>query len=355
MSRNRFLLAIFILLGAAIAFVWWTNHRNQPQSSESRLEKNQAASTPESQAKQRMPDEYPQISLKDQTRDAAINAYLRNIERDSFYQWKIPIRFYGKVINQFNNPVVRASVHLQWINRQGANGVGESDILTDNKGLFSLEGVKGKCLIVRIAKNGYYDISEKENQIGFEYANPAESWFYEPDSNKPVVFHLRKKGETESLIVKNLQLRLSGEGTTGVVDLLTGKESPSDGQLQITVWKPMITVEQMNTGKVFPYDWRVQVKINDGGLKEHKDVFPFEAPESGYVAEYDESLHAINGASPGVSVDKEFYFYFGEPRKYGRMHFRTDGHRPLIFIDYWLNPSGSRNLEFDPAKVIKTK
>ena len=74
-----------------------------------------------------------------------------------------------------------ASVHLQWINLQGKEGVGEAETVTDGEGLFSLEGVKGKRLIVRISKSGYYDLSPKENQTNFEFANPAEATFYEPD------------------------------------------------------------------------------------------------------------------------------------------------------------------------------
>ena len=148
---------------------------------------------------------------------------------------------------------------------------------------------------------------------------------------------MRKKGPTQPLIVRNVELKLSGQGATGTIDLLTGRVSSSSGQLQVTVWKPTITTEQIHSGKVFPYNWRVRAKINDGGLVEHKDVFGFEAPESGYVAEYDVSLHPTSGISPDVTVDKHFYFCFGQPPKYGRMHFRTDGARPYVFIDYWLN------------------
>ena len=109
------------------------------------------------------------------------------------------------------------------------------------------------------------------------------------------------------------------------------------GQLQVTVWKPTIT------------------KINGGGLVEHRDVFAVEAPESGYVAEYNSTLHATNGMSPGVTLNKQFYFYFGQPRNYGRLHFRTDGDRPAVAVDYWLNPApDSRNLECDPSKIVRS-
>ena len=36
---------------------------------------------------------------------------------------------------------------------------------------------------------------------------------------------------------------------------------------------------------------------------------------------------------------------YGNPKKYGRLNLRTDGNSRYVFIDYVLNPSGSRNLE----------
>jgi len=148
-----------------------------------------------------------------------------------------------------------------------------------------------------------------------------------------------------------MELILSGQGATASIDLPTGKVSPAGGQLQVTVWKPTITTEQINTGKVFPYDWRIQVKVNDGGLMEHSDIFAFEAPESGYVSEFDAKRHPTGG-NANVTIDKQFYFCFGQLRRYGRLHLRTDGDRPFVAVDYWLNPTGDRNLEFDPAKAV---
>ncbi len=300
-------------------------------------------------------NEYPAPSLKTQSREAAISAYIENIRRDPQYEWKIPIRFYGKVIDQYGYPVAGAFVQLQWTNLKGVEGVGTAKTTTDASGLFSLEGAKGKTLSAKITKEGYYDVSRRENQMSFEYANPAESIFYEPDISAPAIFRMQKKGIPEPLIVKHLELKLGGQGATATVDLATGGVSPSGGQLEVTVWKPTITTVQINTGKVFPYDWRIQVKVSGGGLVEHKDAFAFEAPESGYISEFNAILHATNGMSPDVTVEKQFYFCFGQPRRFGRMHLRTDGDRPRVAIDYWLNPKPeSRNLEFDPTKVVQS-
>jgi len=354
MSKRKVILTAVLLLAITAALLWWMNRPTKQSSDESQSRQPQTTPTPTIQVSRQVPDDYPQLSLKKQSREAAIKSYVENSRRDMRYDWKIPIRFYGKIIDQFDAPVVGANVELMW-NDLSVKGPSERNLTSDANGRFFLEGVKGKGINVKISKDGYYDVSGKENQRSFEFASPAEQTFYEPDPTNPATFLMRKKGESQPLIVKNIELKLSGQGTTGTVDLLTGKISPSGGQLQVTVWKPTITTEQINVGKVFPYDWRIQIKIDDGGLVEHKDVFAFEAPESGYVPEYIAQLHVTNGASADVTVDKLFYFYFGKPQKYGRMHLRTDGDRSRVAIDYWLNPTpGNRNLEFDPAKTVKS-
>ena len=297
----------------------------------------------------------PQITLKGKTRDEAVREYLQLKANDQMYDWKIPIRFYGKVIDQHDQPVRSATVHLQWVNGQGKEGVGVSDAKTDDKGQFSLEGVKGKGLMVWISREGYYDVSHKDNQTTFEFANPVENDFYEPNPDKPAIFQMRKKGEVPALVVKKVKFNITGQGNSGTLDFLTGNASPTGGQLTVTTWKVTITREQMQMHTAFPYDWKAIVKIVDGGLLEYKDVYPFEAPESGYVPNSELSEHVING-SIGGTLDKQYYFYFGQPRKYGRMHIITDGDSPEVMVDYVLNPQpGDRNLEYDPSRPVPSK
>ena len=60
-------------------------------------------------------------------------------------------------------------------------------------------------------------------------------------------------------------------------------------------------------------------------------------------------MPAAAGDAWKVSAQKTLYFVFGEPKKYGRLNFRTDGNSRYVFISYVVNPSGSRNLEDQAA------
>jgi len=294
------------------------------------------------------PAEYSQLSLKNQTRQSAVAAYVERGRRDKQADWKVPIRFYGKIIDQSEKPVADANVQFEWTDLS-VHGTSEKITKSDAQGLFSLVGVKGKSLGIRISKEGYYDASHKENQTSFEYASPAERRFYEPDETHPVIFLLRKKGEAEPLLQRAVEFKLPGDGSGQAVDLLAGKTADA-GPLQIKTWKPPYSPEPRPT----PYDWRITVEIPGGGFVEHEDLFPFTAPESGYVVNVDLHMSPGLGSEWRSFVDKNYYFYYGQPRRYGRLQLRTDGDRRIVFIDYYLNPRpGSRNLEFDPGKTIK--
>src|SRR5205823_2698050 len=93
-------------------------------------------------------------------------------------------------------------------------------------------------------------------------------------------------------------------------------------------------------------DWKVALTINGGGgFVEAPQEFAFEAPEAAYNPLFTIDMSASRGNHWNVSAEKTLYFRFGEPQKYGRLNFRTDGNSRYVFIDYVLNPSGSRNLE----------
>lgn len=182
--------------------------------------------------------------------------------------------------------------------------------------------------------------------VGFEYASPYEETFHVPDEAHPVVFRLLKKGDTEPLLQRSVELVLPGDGSGRTVDFLVGKVAET-GSLQIKTWKPPFSTEPIPK----PYDWRIVVEIPGGGFVEHQDTFPFTAPEEGYVSSVDLHMSPDLGPQWSVGIEKNYYFRFGTPPRYGRLVLRTSGDSKVVFVDYYLNPKlGSRNLEFDPEK-----
>lgn len=261
----------------------------------------------------------------------------RRDAQDSKWEWKMPIRFYGRVVDENQQPVGDAKVHFQWTDLSG-NGTTEADTATDQQGLFQVDNVQGKRLLVRVSKPGYYP-SDPRNRLSFEFANPFEEIYYQPKSTAPVLFYLRKQRAGAELIAKSVEVVLPGDGTAATIRLETGSTAAA-GELEVRAWKPW-PPRPMSP----PYDWKVTLALTNGGFVESVEELAFEAPESGYTPSFVIDMAANAKDNWKVSVAKTLYFSYGAPKRYGRLSLRTDGNSRYIFVDYVVNPLGSRKME----------
>ena len=125
--------------------------------------------------------------------------YWKKREQDRAFEWKTPIEFYGKVVDQNEQPIPDAEVRMNWTD-MSPKGTSDAIRTTDGDGRFSITGVQGKNFGVRsIKKDGYIE-AFRSNPHSFEYAGFWEPSYHEPDPTNPVIFHMRKKGEAAALV-----------------------------------------------------------------------------------------------------------------------------------------------------------
>jgi Carboxypeptidase regulatory-like domain len=337
MNRRVILATAIVLFGVAVGFIYFTHHFTSQitklESSTARAGPKESSSIPESG------DE--QISLSRFTREQAAAEVRRRERADPKWEWKIPINFYGLAVDENQQPVSGANVHLQWTNLS-AHGTGESDTQTDSEGRFSLERVQGKRLLVRLSKPGY-DPSDARNKLSFEYAIPVDEMYHEAHADVPVLFYLRKRKPSADVVSKSAKVMLQGDSTALRLNLDTSKPSTT-GELLIEASKPW-PPRPMSP----PYNWHVAFHIENGGFIDAADQFAFNAPEAGYAPDYTIDMPATLGSEWKVHVERTLYFTFGEPKRYGRLNLRTNGNSRYIFLDYVINRAGDRNLEAQPA------
>jgi hypothetical protein len=264
--------------------------------------------------------------------------WLEMSKLDKNFEWKMPIEFYGKVIDDRNLPVEDADINFQWTDLS-KEGTSEYKTSSDSQGLFKLFGVKGKNLGVQVRKGGYkhYYIG---TQFSFEYAAYFEKTFHVPDPDNPVIFRLRKNKEAEPLVKREVRLHVSiGKPATFALN-------PTDPNAA------KIVIDLQTNAQLRDKQWSARISVPSGGLKSTLEEFPYEAPESGYepsvMSEYDtpKPVGVDGGYQGGV-------FYVKAPKGYGRVEIKMmPGNNFARITSFW-NPSGSRNLEFDPAKAIK--
>lgn len=256
---------------------------------------------------------------------------------NAFDDWRTPITFYGRVVDETNSPVAGASVSFGWTDTS-FDGYSRASNTSDSNGYFTLEGKRGKHLSVNVSKGGYY--TSRSNRSSFFYAGENENFV--PDPNNPIVFFLRKIGQRVELVTskngirQDLALRLPRDGNPTKLSFL-GKKVSENGELTISQIKPSRDLAGQG-------EWAFSLEIPNGGFIESSEEFPFVAPLEGYQARI--SLLFKKGELNWTThLNKSYFITFGEPRKYGWLRVVTDVSQETVFIQYAINPSGSHNLE----------
>jgi len=268
----------------------------------------------------------------------AQEAHRKELEQQWNAQWSTPISFYGKVVDENEAPVAGASVSFEWADKEGESQT--STTVSDGLGLFSLTGIQGKSLSVRVSREGYS--LTRSNQMTFLYADMTGRGTFTPDAANPVLFHMRKRGPGADLITSQygvkdyLGVSAPLDGTSVQVDLLERKTG--QGEMKISQTKPAYENWKQAT------EWAFHMEIPGGGFVECNDEFPFEAPETGYKPAVAFNFQA-GEANWMTNLSKDYYIKFGNPARYGRLHLETSIMMSGARFTYAINPDGSRYLE----------
>jgi hypothetical protein len=340
--RLIFLLIALFLIG----FVWWLASRRfavpvtQVQSTPAPKSETSPAPAPLTLPVQAEAEyEVPAGGAVDGLSDPRWQWWNRMDKIDPSFEWKMPINFYGRVVDQDNLPVPNAKIRYGWNDVEGSH---EQYTTSDTKGLIRIEGLKGKRLSVDVSKDGYH--SSTRGLQSFEYAAFFEPIYHRPDPENPVTFRLVKKLEAEPIISKRAAERV-GYDQPSYYDLERGgltQQQPAGAALKLTF-------ERSESPQGQPFDWKWKVEAVNGVLMETKDEFAQVAPEEGYAPAWESSQKATDQAFR-KNGQARFYIRTADNR-FARVdvelaHPNSRGMGPRLTINSFLNPSGSRNLEY---------
>jgi len=251
---------------------------------------------------------------------------------DPAWRGKVEIEFYGRVVDENDAPVADATIKISR-GDLSPEGTSQVRLQSDSTGLFSLTGVVGRGLVVSVEKAGYY--TSKLNRYGYEYAEFSDKNFHQPDPDAPVLFRLRKKQEADPLLYREQEIKIA-VGAVSEITLDSGMT---------------LQLEPLTNPRPQQGPWSMRVRVVDGGMQVTADDFPFTAPLDGY-----QSTVTLDANTSKPPMWTELYeggvFFMKSGSKYGRLEIQMISGRDWMRIKSWINPHGSRNLEFDPAKAI---
>jgi len=257
---------------------------------------------------------------------------------------KTPLDIYGKVIDQNGQPVAGAKVRGD-LEFEMADDV-EHDTKTDVQGRFHFLGLHGQGLGISVEKAGY----EFNLNMKFAVFRPSH---YLPDPDNPLIVRMWKLRGGEPLMHTQIYSSVSCDGSTQRFDLLSNQQK-NTGDLVVMLTRNPLTLNSRNRHKSF--DWSVTLAITNGGLLESTNQpYPYEAPAEGYQPSITFNF-PTNMAGWQYELKRDYYFKSQDGKAYGRMTIDIDASRPqpptYFNADIWVNPGGSRNLEYDPNKQI---
>lgn len=248
-------------------------------------------------------------------------------------EYNTPIVFYGLVLDQFDQPVPNARVEYDSV---GGSFEGDRELVTDAQGRFTITGIRGKRLRIRVTHAGYYN--KDYGSSYYVYAGNDRGPDFKPDPSKPEIFRLRKKGEAAELVRQYDHILFTNEDaharSFSLFDHTRRRDRP-----EYVILQGVDTAELDKQGKPIR---RLEMVVPEGGIQQRTDPFAFIAPTEGY-----QSSMYFMGLGFGRKLD---YFVKFNNGNYAR--FTIMGSSRDYLVESYLNPDKSPNLEYDPAKEI---
>ena len=359
MSKKSKSIAIAALIVAIVVVVLWQWRAHESVPATERTTVAETAEQPKAANDQGMPSNSPPTPPPTQKPSPELRRTFETLNHNE-------IEFYGRAVDQFGEPVSAADVEgVVLVNTGTRGGQMRRQTTTDAQGYFQFDGFKGQDLGIGIKKEGY-EYRRRNSSFSYSYFE-ADHKRHIPDPKKPVVFVLWKKQGAEALVhYRKTFWEFPADGTPVGLDLASGKLVKDRPDVMISVIR---TPLKMRAGEI-GYQWKTTITALSGGIitAGEQDYYNA-APESGYAPQFEhvQEAQSVRDAQAERikwtwkdSVTETLFIKSRDGQRYARVEFsiypggRIDNDTVgSVGIRIWLNPNGSRNLEFDPLKAIK--
>lgn len=354
-------IACFVLLTLiAVAIGWWLSSPRRSVTSTSATPK-PVPTAPNASAPNQPADEgsavvqpfarTPMLGVA----DPRWKEYHAKRKVDPLSEWRTPIEFFGKVIDEQDRPVSDAEIQFEWVGtseKNGGDGVGHKLMTSDANGFFMINGIEGKRLVMSVRKDGYHS-KRSWNDGAFEYGGFWHKEFIEPNRNEPVIFHLVKRPVAEPTYRIGSRIFLEPPALETHLDLLSPTaQSTAPADLYVRITRPPGASYEK------PFDWSVTIEGRNGAeIVETTDEFMLQAPADGYKPNL---VRDYKNPTGNARQKVRFYVRSKGRKLYAAVDFemaayrRMNGSEPAsIVISATVNPNDSSNVEYDPEKNIR--
>jgi len=282
------------------------------------------------------------------------------------------IKFYGRVIDQYGDPVEDAKVFFEATNTYLSEGGGRGRIATDRNGRFEIDSIGASLVLGGVGHpeidGAYYQSSNLDatRDMIFNTSDDAygryENWKRYASSNNPYVIHVWRLGKYDGAMKGSLSAYPNLDGREYTLNL-SGKDyntKVSDGVKQGDFIISCTRKTTMTAVKDYG-DWTFTISSIDGGIQKTNDLYLNKAPGNGYQSSIKIKMEYGSDKYMPSLFNQRFYFYTQSGKVYGSMLVNFKPHRKFrgnecgIEIQYKMNPTGSKNLELKRENIPDSK
>lgn len=267
-------------------------------------------------------------------------------EKELIKRINAPFQFSGKVVDQNGKCItdVRIKYRISQPRRAWDSNTVVKTVFSGSDGTFSIRDKGSGFSFQSLEKEGYR--MAQGQMLGFSYTQgPGQD---KRDNDRIREYVLIQEDKIPSLMVWDEKIFLGWDGVPVRYNLETGKIS-NQGELQITAQRGEVNKE----GK---FDWSCEIAIVKGMVLETSRDKSSIANKQGYKPFWERSYLAVDnrwGTSTGIT-----YLHFQRANEtYGllRVSLSADPRRGKYSgsMKCYLNPSGSRLLDYDASRKIK--
>ncbi len=262
------------------------------------------------------------------------------------------IYFWGKALDDKNEPVdgVKVTAHIIKFSPDGEKLFGETKSIkriTGIDGSFSVEKEKGRSLYIdNISKDNYEDMTLKSSR-NFQYFKHGNDKQFIADRASPIIFRLRKQGETVFCLESkylNCQTSTNESGKIKGFDFIREEAVRDIADLMLNGEPLTCDIKVKAILNINSATWTVTLSPGDtnGGIIVSEQLL-HEAPETGYQSE-----HTFTPQDQKPPKAKYIYLKSRDPAIYTRYEIEYINANKEFFRlsgKSVTNPYGDRNLE----------
>jgi hypothetical protein len=261
------------------------------------------------------------------------------------------ILFYGKIIDQNDQPVPGAIIKFSTGAPYGFGNTKRYRTSSNNQGIFVVKNVGGSNLLVESIKKEGYEVNKEmwaKGSLFWPYVNGSRTQIWTDYTRENPFIYRAWKGKVVTLKTgERKPVYFAPNEKWYTVNFLEhGVRSISEGKNDKgELWVKCYRSPDASRGKQF--DWRVTIMVPEGGLIETEELYMNRAPEHGYQQTWTFDYPRDREDWVNRLTEKKFYLKSRGGKIYGKLTMDIIPYfneKSAIFVSFGLNTNGERNL-----------